>query len=456
MNLTDDFLLELFKACIKNKRIFETAQPIIKYNYLPNEQYKNIWKEISDQYDNGGDTPTLGLVSQRFEGDKETLKVVSQVRDADLPNPDKLTDSLKDFAKTSIFLTAYDKMGDLYNQSVGDVEKKEALFKMFLDVGEEIHNFKMGEYQIERLMESAIDKIHENAINSIDHTHGSKSPFGIPEIDDLTFGGNDRGDIALILAQSGVGKTKALRHIGVSNVRRGRKVLHVQLEGSHKECVDGYIATLAGENIREIEFGSLGKAKETRLSKAIKDVKGLGGEIFIKSVENGLGGISMIDIREAVISTISEYGGLDVLIIDYMGHSLIETGDGKRYGTTNDAIRQKLEVIANEFKRICVEFKVSGFTAAQASTVDPDDLNDPKFVQSRYNVSEFKGIIKPFSYFFSLNQTDDESRANIIRIYLDKMRKYKANRVVKIYTAYDNERFIDQVRTRKEFFKRAV
>ena len=61
---------------------------------------------------------------------------------------------------------------------------------------------------------------------------------------------------------------------------------------------------------------------------------------------------------------------------------------------------------------------------------------------TRYHISEFKGIIKPFSYFVTLNQTADERNSNVMRLHIDKIRKYKAQvPTVKIATNFDVERF---------------
>jgi hypothetical protein len=103
-----------------------------------------------------------------------------------------------------------------------------------------------------------------------------------------------------------------------------------------------------------------------------------------------------------------------------------------------------------KMKNIAVEFNTRLITATQASSVDPQLLNDPKFVMTRYNVSEFKNIAEPFSYFFTLNQTKDEYINNLMRIYIDKCRKYKGGQTVTIHTNYSDGCFYDAIKTRKE------
>ena len=123
-----------------------------------------------------------------------------------------------------------------------------------------------------------------------------------------------------------------------------------------------------------------------------------------------------------IIDIENTQGKLDFMCLDYL--ELFDPGDGKRYGTSNDAERKRREAVSNKLKNIAVEFDIAIFTATQAATVATELLNDPEFVQTRYHISEFKGVIKPFSYFVTLNKTKDEEDNDFMRIYIDKMRKY--------------------------------
>ena len=72
---------------------------------------------------------------------------------------------------------------------------------------------------------------------------------------------------------------------------------------------------------------------------------------------------------------------------------------------------------------------------------------------TRYDISENKGLTKPFSYFFTLNQTVDEYTNGIMRMFFDKVRKYKGQKLITIAQAYDYEKFYDRNRTLELFHK---
>ena len=71
---------------------------------------------------------------------------------------------------------------------------------------------------------------------------------------------------------------------------------------------------------------------------------------------------------------------------------------------------------------------------------------------TRSDISEFKGAIKPFSYFLTLNQTDDEYDSGTMRIFIDKLRKYKSRRLFTIAQSMENSRFYNSSKTLDYFW----
>ena len=114
------------------------------------------------------------------------------------------------------------------------------------------------------------------------------------------------------------------------------------------------------------------------------------------------------------------------------------------------------EAIADKFKNICTEFLIRGATATQATDIDPSDFNRPEYVMTRHNISGAKGLVNSFSYVFTFNQTLSEYSNETGRIYVDKMREYKANKIIYIATKFNKSRFYDNIRTIKLFIDEEV
>ena len=105
------------------------------------------------------------------------------------------------------------------------------------------------------------------------------------EADFFTYGGVDKGDTWLGLSQSGVGKSKFLKHIGVNSARIGKKVLHIQGEGSKQECLDLYDATWSGQTVHEVESGWVKEDLEPKLQRVINNITKGSGEIYVYAAE---------------------------------------------------------------------------------------------------------------------------------------------------------------------------
>lgn len=440
--LSEHFLLEVFKSSTRSKEVLEVCREHLKYTYLPSEPYKQLWKSITDTYTATRKLPSLGVLAQQNETRGDVLELIGKVRAVDVPDREMIIEQLEEYVKQAMFVEMYDVLGDLYNK--GD---RDQAYKILTQTSDELHGFSLRANYYEKIFEGYTARFDQRALSK-DLDEGkvsNKIPFGIDELDRLSKGGIDAGDIALFLAQSGVGKSKLLKWIGVNAARQGYKVLHLQAEGTKKECLDLYDATWTGCELHSVEYGNIDSATQKKIQLAINNITSQGGEIYVEAFEQ-FNTASLRDVRSIIESVEKEHGKIDMVLLDYF--ELFNPGNGVRYKPSEE--RQRREAIGDGLKNIAVEFDTRIVTCTQASTVSPELLNDPKFVMTRYNVSEFKGVVKPFSFFITMNQTDDEKDDNQMRLYVDKMRKYKGGQIVSIYTNYDRERFYDAPRTRNE------
>lgn len=442
--LSKNFVEEMLALCMKQKRFLETCTEHVKYSYLPTEQHKEVWKSISTYYDNSSEMITYGILSEQFVSDRKVQELIAKLKKQSTPKIEPALEQLEEFIKTNMFMSAYDTLAERFNK--GD---KDSAFKAFASLGNEIAEFSIRDTHVDavysQFQQRHRQRVFDNQVGGIKTAR--KVPIGIDAFDRITRGGIDKGDTMLILGQSGAGKSKMLKHCGVAMSRRGFKVVHVQAEGTHRECMDAYDASISGQRLWNVETGNIDAEVLAQMKRAERNITNLGGEIFVETFEQ-FDSATMVDVRRIVEELVKKHGHIDVLILDYL--ELLDPGDKKRYSTGNEGERRRREVLANKFKNICVEFDLVGITATQASTVSPQLLNDAEFVQTRFNISEFKGIVKPFSYFVTINVTADERKNKTLRLYLDKIRKYAGGQIVPIATNFDRERFYDRKRTINE------
>lgn len=445
--LTEKFLVELFKGIFKKKELLNICITHLEFSYLPSEEWKYIWKSIKSFYKTSLKPPTIGLISQMYKENEEILIILEEISEIIIEDYDALINQLEIFIRESISIKAYEKFSTLYNQG-----EREKAIEYWIEVGNNLSNFsiKKGSSYFEEIFGNYFNREKERILNR--KTGGiveDKIPFSIDVLDEILRGGLNKKDTFLFLAQSGVGKTKFLRWVGVGAARRGFRTLHIQLEGSKQEAIDGYDATWTGQFLHDIESGLINKELRGKISKIVKSIKFNKGEIFVYAPEK-FDTISLRDIRNHLLELEKNNGKIDLVLLDYF--ELIDPGDGKIYKVSEE--RQRREAISKGMKNIAVEFNVVFGTATQASTVDPLKLNDPDFVMTRYDISEFKGALKPFSLFGTFNQTEDEYEANFIRIFLDKVRKFRGKQIIDLYQAYKYDRFYDRQRTLNYYEKK--
>lgn len=443
--LTDIFLYEVIKSSLQNKAFLETCIEHLKYQYLPNQEFKKIFKFIFDYHRNNNDIPTIGNLSQHFMGNIEIQKILSKVCDIKKLDYKILLTQLETYIKQAMFIDSYEIIAERFN---GD--KKDEAYKIMLETSEEINNFTIikDDIRFDEIFGGFKDRVKERITQSAtDDVFNKKIPLGIDEIDNIMKGGLDRGDTVLFLAQSGVGKTKLLRWCGVSAARRGYNVLHIQAEGSKAEALRGYDSTWTGLKNGLIDESNFSSEQLQKFEKAINNIKSSGGEIYVHAYEQ-FTTPSLKEVRDLIINLEKEKGKLDVLILDYL--ELFNPGDGRKYSVEQE--RERRRMLGKLLKNIAIEFDIRVITATQASNIQLQQSEDPNFVMTRNHLSEFKNAAEPFSVFITLNQTSEEKRNNQMRLRIDKMRNYVSNNTVHIAQKYSQDRFYDRKRTLEEFY----
>jgi len=449
--LTEQSLLEIFKLLFRKKEFVEICIKHLEYHFIPNVEFKEIWQEFVRQYKINNLLPTFGTISQKFSTEPKIQDCLIKIKETVIEDEDSVYKNFENFLKDSLSIEFYDNFGDLYNKG-----SKEEARHLLREYSEKFNRFSIKDNLIfksifsgfrERIYERQVRNILER-VETLGDITSKKASFGIDELDDKSNGGVDKGDCALFLAQSGVGKTKLLRWIGVTNAQLGKLVLHIQLEGTRAECEDGYDATWSAKNLSLLELGELTEEEIDELSKVAEKIYSNNGEIVVRAFEQ-FGNVTTSDILESIDEIERIYGKTpDVLLIDYL--ELMEPGDGRKYAVSQE--KEKRQQLAKELKNIAVTKKTSIFTCTQASSVSPEDLNREDFVMTRYHISGDKGQLFAYSYFITLNQTNDEYENDVMRLYGDKFRKYKGKMLIRIAQKYDLDKFYDRNRTLREFY----
>lgn len=442
---TPHFLEEVLKLALVNKDVASIISEHLEYSLIPVElkSHKIILKTFVDYFKSTNRLPSAGTLTQALQSSAEVYSIMNKIINIAVPDKDQTINSLENYIKRVKFQKLYSKVAEMYNN--GD---QDGAITTQADESVKIVGFSIRgkSSYFEDVFDGFKDRDDLRFIESQSGTNNhQKVSFGVDLLDNITYGGSESGETDCFVGRSGSGKTKWLRWRGVSAARMGFKVLHVQAEGTKKECLDGYDCTWTAIIKKELKTGSISPTILKRLDKISKDIKLKGGNIKVVAFEK-FETASMRDVRNIVLEYYKVEGCFpDLLILDYL--ELFDPGNGKRYSPTTEGEKYRREASARALKNICNEFGFRGATASQANDIAPSDYNRRDYVMTRHNIAGAKGLQDSFSYLFTWNVTSEEYEDQMGRLYVDKCREYRGQQTIRICTAFDRDRFYDRGRT---------
>lgn len=452
MNLSENFLNELFKLCFLKKDVYEVCRAHVKYEQIPSElrQYKKILKSIINN--NQPSLPSIGVVSQQHIDDADVQEALNAIKEAEVVDKNQIINQLELFIKNQRFKILNERVVSLYGDPTED--RKDEAIKLQAEESVSIVNFtlKTSSGGFMKMFGDFKDQLKEKQLR---HERGEdvteKVPIGIDILDDMLEGGVDAGDTTLWIMRSGVGKSTILKWEGMYDCRLGYNVLHIQLEGGKQEAYDKYAQMWTKAKYSDIKYGNFTSLELERLDSYIEKMNRFDKELLIYSFEK-FGQASMVDVRELIIDYQKIMGFFpDKVIIDSL--DLIATGINKKIDNDPAYKKEKMDAVAQLMKDLCTEFYPMRLsTATQAA--DFPGWNDPDQYITRGNTEGNRTLVKPFSNVFTGNITREEKKAQLMRIFIDKFRNYDTkNDLVKIKTDYGNGKFYDRAKTLEMYKK---
>ena len=224
---------------------------------------------------------------------------------------------------------------------------------------------------------------------------------GWDKIDRIVQGGLGSGELTVVIAPTGAGKSHVLVHLGTHALKQGKNVVHFTLELSDTTVAQRYDACHTGFNLNEL----VGQ-KEAIYDK-IKDID---GQLIIKEYPTkSVSTIALKNHLERIRQTQME---IDMIIVDY-GDLLRSTISNNR----NSEKRHELESIYEELRGMAQEFNCPLVTASQTNR---KGLNEEIITMESISEAFNKCFVADF--IFSLSRTIKDKNCNIGRIFVAKNR----------------------------------
>jgi replicative DNA helicase len=221
---------------------------------------------------------------------------------------------------------------------------------------------------------------------------------GWKKMDEITGGGGGRGEIGVVIAPTGVGKSMVLVHLGAEAVKAGMTVVHYTLELKDTVIASRYDSCITGIPLNEL----MDRKEEIR--EYLRDID---GTLIVKEYPTKTATTNTI---RAHLQKLKQQDIIpDMIIVDYA--DLLKTL------STRSEKREELESIYEELRAIMMENQVVGWTASQTNRTGLQaEIITMQSISEAFNKCFVADII------FSVSRTADDKQTNGGRIYIAKNR----------------------------------
>jgi replicative DNA helicase len=343
--LGNNFQIQLLNQIILDKEFSHSIIDVIENNYFENKYFKIIIQMIKEYYKKYDHTPSFETLEQvaKSELQQETaikvvLDTIKKIKDAPIDGVDFVQEKALKFCK---------------QQELQKVMKKA---QKIIDGGEFENYDTLEELVREALLvgskdTSAMD-VFSNLDQVLDDDYRHPIPMGIPGIDRLLKGGLAKGEIGVILAPTGVGKSTLTTKIANHAFNLGFNVLQVFFEDNPKVIQRKHFTLWT-----KIHPDELSDKKDEVMNK-VKEIKEtMSNELIMKKLASDT--VTMNQIKNQVRKMIADGTKIDMVILDYIDCVVPDKNLGDEWKSEGSVMRA--------FEAMCHELNIVGWTATQGN-----------------------------------------------------------------------------------------
>jgi len=343
--LGNTFQLQLLNQLIVDKNFSNSILSVLDSAYFDNKYFKIIAQFVKEYYRKYEATPSFETLEQIVKSEvsqelvqKIVLDTVTQVKDVTYEGSSFVQEKALKFCKQQELQKAMDKATKIIKE--GDFEsydQVEGLVREALQVGQ---------------IEDGLSDIFSGLETVLEEDYRHPIPMGIPGIDKLLKGGLAKGEIGVILAPTGVGKSTILTKIANTAYNLGYNVLQIFFEDNPKIIQRKHFTLWTG-----IAPDSLNQHKETVLSK-IEEIKNtMPNRLVLKKLPSDTH--TMLQIKSQVRKMIADGIKIDLILLDYIDCVVPDKNLGDEWKSEGSVMRA--------FEAMCHELNLVGWTATQGN-----------------------------------------------------------------------------------------
>jgi len=382
------FQSKIITSLIVDNKFIKTIGDILEVSYFDSDANKFLVKSIVDYFEKYKSPPTmeaLKVVIDDVENDTLKTTIVDSLRGAwqhrESPDLEFVKEKTLEFCKNQVIKGAIMESVELLdNQQYDEIKGV-----------------------IDNAMKAGVERdIGHEYITGFEERMNQQARVTLPtqwdSVNDLMDGGLGGGELGVIVAPAGIGKSWTLQAIGAHAVKQGKTVIHYTLELNAQYVGLRYDTIVSGQ-----PTGNLQYYKEEVQQKISK----LKGELIIKYYPTRSASVNTLaaHIQQCEMRNLKP----DMIIVDY--------ADIMKSTQHFNEKRHQLGHIYEELRGMAGEFDVPLWTASQAnrSALEEDVIGADK-------VSEDYSKVMTADFVMSMSRKVEDKIANTGRFHVIKNR----------------------------------
>lgn len=386
-----EFQVKVIAGLITDKSFFERVSDIIEIEAFENEAHRWIVKEIISYYNEYKTLPT---------------PQVFKVRAHTIEAPD-----FREMVATQL-IVVYGKVKDTDLQFVREqfLEfcKNQKLKSAIVD---SVDFLKTGEYdKIKSLVDGAMKagmernlghNYHVDIATRMSEMCRATIPTGWEAVDSLMDGGLGPGELGVIVAPAGIGKTWLLCHLGAKAMKAGRNIAHFTLELN-----ENYVGLRYDCCFTHIDFQQI-KHEQDKVEQVLKGIR---GKLFVKYFPLKTVSAQSLKFHIERIQTLQGFR-VDEMIVDYA--DILRPLEKEK----NSNSYSEMGGIYEELRQAAGELQIPVWTASQTNRTG---LTED--VVQAHNVADSYRKIMTADFVMSVSRNNEDKANNTARCHVIKNR----------------------------------
>ena len=332
------FQSKIITSCLLDSMFLQTIMEVLQPEYFESDANSWLAKTINEYFNKYKTTPTLEALKieiENIENDVFKISVVEGLKDAwryrEANDLQFVQEKTLDFCKNQVLKSAImESVNLLENQNYDGIKTViDNAMKAGtpVDVG---HDYNVG-------IEERLTKSTRITI---------KTPWDITN--EIMDGGLGEGELGVVVAPAGVGKTWLLQSIAAGAIKRGFTVVHYTLELNETYVGLRYDTVFSGITTQNIKF------QKDDVKKVIDSLE---GRMVIKYYPTRSATVNTLaaHVKQLELKNIKP----DMIIVDYA--DILRDNSGMR------EVRHQLGAVYEELRGLAGELKVPIWTASQAN-----------------------------------------------------------------------------------------